>query len=87
MIDTLLTVYDLESNNPALFGLAAAYAMQKDREKALQYLEEAVNNGDYHLFMSKARHAFDFLEDDPDFILMLDRSKKNHYDKIAMVGY
>ncbi|MBM3325585.1 MAG: hypothetical protein FJY65_01180 [Calditrichaeota bacterium] len=60
--------------------------MQHNRDNTLKYLEQAADNGDYHLYAAKSAVVFNWLQNDDEFKILAEKSKANHYRKIADIA-
>jgi len=62
-----------QADSPSPFNLALVYLGLGDNEKALQYLDEAVLAGNFHVLYLKSGPRFDVLRPDPVFAELLTR--------------
>ena len=60
----------------AYFYLAWAYAANRDKKKTLEFLSKAVEKGFADAAMITANKAFDFIRNDPEYLQIMARVKK-----------
>jgi len=76
-----------DANPAAHFGQALGYAMLKDENASMHHLGIAIEGGDYHLDILPEAVNFQVLVGVPEFQILLETAKTNHYKHVAQVKF